>query len=92
MAAFFHAEVATTSAKMLWPGVFHKINGAEMPVANESVLEAQERNDEEQLREYHQLRRKAWVSVLAGFIAMALSMPLMSMASAGGLQRMKTWH
>jgi P-type Cu+ transporter len=63
--------------------------GAEMPVANESVLEAQERNDEEQLREYHQLRRKAWVSVLAGFIAMALSMPLMSMASAGGLQRMK---
>ena len=51
-----------------------------MPVANESVLEAQERNDEEQLREYHQLRWKAWVSVLAGFIAMVLSMPLMSMA------------
>ena len=63
--------------------------GAEMPVANESVLKAQERNDEEQLREYHQLRWKAWVSVLAGLIAMVLSMPLMSMASAGGLQRMK---
>src|ERR1700730_7916868 len=63
--------------------------GAEMPVANESVLEAQERNDEEQLREYHQLRWKAWASVLAGLIAMVLSMPLMSMASAGGLQRMK---
>ncbi len=63
--------------------------GAEMPVANESVLEAQERNDEEQLREYHQLRWKAWVSVLAGLIAMVASMPLMSMASTGGLQRMK---
>jgi len=63
--------------------------GAEMPVANESVFKAQERNDEEQLREYHQLRWKAWVSVLAGLIAMVLSMPLMSMASAGGLQRMR---
>jgi len=63
--------------------------GAEMPVASESILEAQERNDEEQLREYHQLRLKAWVSVLAGLIAMVLSMPLMSMASAGRLQRMK---
>src|ERR1700694_3578621 len=29
--------------------------GAEMPVANESVLAAQERNDEEQLREYRRL-------------------------------------
>ena len=63
--------------------------GAEMPIANESVLEAQERNDEEQLHEYHQLRWKAWVSVLAGLIAMVLSMPLMSVAPAGGLQRMK---
>jgi Cu+-exporting ATPase len=63
--------------------------GAEMPVANEPVLEAQERNDEERLREYQQLRWKAWISVLAGLIAMVLSMPLMSMTSVGGLQRMK---
>src|ERR1700760_3893866 len=32
--------------------------GAELPVANESVLAAQERNDEEQLHEYRQLRWK----------------------------------
>ena len=63
--------------------------GAELPVANESVLAAEERKDEEQLREYRQLRTKAWISVLAGVLAMVLSMPLMSMSSAGGLQRMK---
>lgn len=63
--------------------------GAELPVANESVLEAQEKNDEDQVREYQQLRLKAWVSVLAGVVAMVLSMPLMSLSSAGGLQRMK---
>jgi P-type Cu+ transporter len=63
--------------------------GAELPVANESVLEAQEKNDEDQVREYHQLRLKAWVSVLAGIVAMVLSMPLMSMSSAEGFQRMK---
>jgi Cu+-exporting ATPase len=63
--------------------------GAELPVANESVLAAQEKNDEDQLREYRQLRWKAWISVLAGGVAMVASMPLMSMSSVGGLQRMK---
>ena len=63
--------------------------GAELPAANESVLEAQENNDAEQLREYRQLRLKAWVSVLAGLFAMVLSMPLMSMSNIGGLERMK---
>src|ERR1700760_3720043 len=33
--------------------------GAELPIARESVLEAQERNDQEQLREYRLLRLKA---------------------------------
>src|SRR5580700_5141076 len=63
--------------------------GAELPVANESVLAAQEKNDEDQLREYRQLRWKAWISVLAGVVAMVASMPLMSMSSVGGLQHMK---
>ena len=63
--------------------------GAEMPVAHASVLEAQEKNDEDQLREYRQLRLKAGVSFLAGVVAMIVSMPLMSMNSAGGLERMK---
>ncbi|HUA91900.1 MAG TPA: heavy metal translocating P-type ATPase [Terracidiphilus sp.] len=62
--------------------------GAEMPIAAESALEAQERNDEEQLREYRQLRLKAWVSVAAGLIAMIASMPLMSMARSGNQDRM----
>jgi Cu+-exporting ATPase len=63
--------------------------GAEMPVADVSVLEAQEKHDEEQLREYRSLRLKAGVSVLAGTVAMLVSMPLMSMNAAGGLERMK---
>jgi Cu+-exporting ATPase len=62
--------------------------GAEMPAAVDSVLEEQQRSDEEQLREYHELRRKAWVSGVAGIAAMILSMPLMSMSRAGGSHQM----
>ncbi|WP_348266028.1 heavy metal translocating P-type ATPase [Edaphobacter sp. DSM 109919] len=63
--------------------------GAELPVLDESVLDAQERNDEEQRSEYRQLRWKAGVSVAAGVVAMIVSMPLMSMNSVGGMERMK---
>ena len=89
-----HNATVTFDPHVISPsGLVEKIRstgyGAELPVANESVLAAQEKNDEEQLREYRQLRWKAWVSVLAGFIAMVASMPLMSMSSVGGLQRMK---
>jgi Cu+-exporting ATPase len=63
--------------------------GAEMPAPIASVLESQQRSDEEQLREYGQLRRKAWISGIAGIAAMILSMPLMSISSGGGLTRMR---
>lgn len=63
--------------------------GAALPAINESALEAQERNDEEQLQEYRDLRVKAWGSVLAGVAAMILSMPLMRMSSETGLARMR---
>jgi Cu+-exporting ATPase len=63
--------------------------GAEMPSSVDSVFETQQRSDEGQLREYHELRRKAWISGIAGIVAMLLSMPLMSMSRAGGLQRMR---
>jgi Cu+-exporting ATPase len=63
--------------------------GAEIPVQNSSVLAEQEELDAEQLREYKQLRLKASVSLVAGLFAMLLSMPLMSMGSAGGMERMK---
>lgn len=89
-----HNATVTFDPRLTSPsGLVEKIRstgyGAELPVANESVLAAQEKNDEDQLREYQQLRWKAWVSVLAGVVAMVVSMPLMSMSSAGGLQRMK---
>ncbi|MBV8436886.1 MAG: copper-translocating P-type ATPase [Silvibacterium sp.] len=63
--------------------------GAEMPADGASVLEEQEKHDEEQLREYRALRLKAIISVAAGAIAMGLSIPLMSMNATGGLERMK---
>jgi len=85
-----HNATVTFDPRVISPsGLVEKIRStgydAEMPVANESVLAAQEKNDEDQLREYQQLRWKAWVSVLAGVVAMVGSMPLMSMSGAGGL-------
>jgi len=63
--------------------------GAELPVFEESVLYTQEKHDEEQRSEYRRLRLKAAVSLVAGAIAMIVSMPLMSLNSVGGMERMK---
>jgi Cu+-exporting ATPase len=63
--------------------------GAEIPVQQTSVLAEQEEHDAKQLREYRQLRLKATVSLIAGFFAMVLSMPLMSVSNIGGMERMK---
>jgi Cu+-exporting ATPase len=63
--------------------------GAELPSGKASILDEQERHDDEQLREYRQLRLQAFVSVIAGGIAMLLSFPLMRMSNAGGLERMQ---
>lgn len=63
--------------------------GAELPVGNESVLEAQEKNDEDRIREYRQLRTKAAVSVAAGLFAMTLSLPLMTKPASAKMEQMK---
>lgn len=81
-------DPSVTSLSALVETIRHTGYGAEEPVRDESVLAEQERHDEEQLREYKRLRMKAAVSLLAGFVAMILSIPLMSMSSAGGMQRM----
>jgi P-type Cu+ transporter len=87
-----HNATVTFDPRVVSPeGLVEKIRstgyGAEMPVADVSVLEAQEKHDEEQLREYRSLRLKAIVSVLAGTVAMIASIPLMN--AAAGLERMK---
>jgi Cu+-exporting ATPase len=82
-------DPSVTSVSALVEAVRRTGYGAAEPVVDESALEEQERNDEEQLREYRQLRLKAAVSLVAGVAAMLLSMPLMSMGSAGGMERMK---
>ena len=67
--------------------------GAELPTLDQSVLEAQEKHDEDQAREYRRLRLKAAISVLAGVVAMVASMPLAGMThttgNAQGLQRVR---
>jgi Cu+-exporting ATPase len=78
-----------TSTSALVESIRHTGYGAEMPARDESVLEAQEKHDEEQLHEYRQLRLKAAVSLVAGSVGMVLSMPLMRMGSAGGMERMR---
>jgi len=60
--------------------------GADLPLEHQSVFEEQEEHDEAQLKEYRQLRLKALVSLMAGSVAMVLSMPLTMM---GGMERMK---
>lgn len=78
-----------TSTSVLVESIRHTGYGAEMPALDESVLEAQEKHDEEQLHEYKQLRLKAAVSLVVGSVAMVFSMPLMRMDSAGGMERMR---
>ncbi len=63
--------------------------GADAPILGRSILEEQEKHDHEQLREYEQLRLRAGISLAAGLVAMILSVPLMSMTSVGGMERMK---
>ena len=62
---------------------------AAMPLVNKSVLDEQERHDEQQLREYKSLRLKAAISLASGVVAMVLSMPLMSMSHTQGVEHMK---
>jgi Cu+-exporting ATPase len=85
-----------TSASVLVDAIRHTGYGAEIPVATRSVLVEQEEHDDEQLREYKQLRLKATVSLIAGCFAMLLSMPLMSASDQGSMERMKdplmTWN
>src|ERR1700691_3788825 len=50
--------------------------GAEIPVLDQSILDEQEKHDQDQLSEYKQLRLKAGICLVAGAVAMILSMPL----------------
>ncbi len=66
---------------------------AELPVPGRDVLEEQEAHDAAQLAEYRVLRAKALVTMLAGAVAMVLSMPLMlrTMPDAGPVDPFMHW-
>jgi P-type Cu+ transporter len=57
---------------------------AEVPTVPRDAVEAQQALEADQRREYHQLRRKALVSLALGALAMVLSMPLMAAAAQMG--------
>ena len=82
-------DPGVTSASTLVDTIRSTGYGAEVPALHSSALAEQEENDTEQLHEYKQLRLKAVVSLIAGFLAMMLSMPLMSAGSASGMEHMK---
>ena len=60
--------------------------GADLPVADSSALGEQEAQDRAYEEEYHELRRKAVVSFVAGIVAMLISMPLMVPAAHGAMR------
>jgi Cu+-exporting ATPase len=55
--------------------------GAELPSSEASAVQAQTARDEQQVREFHDLRTRAVVAGILGLIAMLLSMPLMTMSA-----------
>ena len=58
--------------------------GAELPNPAETLIAAQETEDRRHEEEFFRLRRKAVVSLVAGVIAMLLSMPLMAPGDHAG--------
>ena len=59
--------------------------GAELPVDDRSAVEEQEAQDTARLEEARELRLKAVVSLVAGAVAMIVSMPLMAANAHHGL-------
>jgi Cu+-exporting ATPase len=56
---------------------------ASLPAPEVDALDAQDALDERQREEYHALRTKAVIALIAGAVAMGLSMPLMDMSPTG---------
>ena len=71
-------DPAATSPDALVETIRKTGYGAELPVPDQSAMEAQAERDRAQIEEFHEFRRKAIVSGIAGLIAMVISMPLMS--------------
>jgi Cu+-exporting ATPase len=65
--------------------------GAEPPVAGRSAQEEQSAQDDARNAEFRALRRKAIVALLAGAIAMLLSMPLMAGHDTGMSDPFMAW-
>jgi Cu+-exporting ATPase len=57
--------------------------GADLPEENRTAFEEQAARDKATAEEFRELRTKAWVSGVAGIAAMLLSMPLMTVMTAG---------
>src|SRR5215204_2573953 len=76
-------DPATSSPDSLVSAIRSTGYGAELPVVDRTALDEQEAQDRAYEEEYHELRRKAIVSFIAGALAMLVSMPLMAPAAHG---------
>ena len=78
-------DPATSSPDSLVSAIRSTGYGAELPVVDRTALDEQEAQDRAYEEEYHELRRKAIVSFIAGALAMLVSMPLMAPAAHGAM-------
>jgi Cu+-exporting ATPase len=60
--------------------------GAELPVRDRTAVQAQLAQDDARVDEFHELRRKSVVALVAGAVAMLASMPLMAANAHAGME------
>lgn len=77
----FHPE--SVSASALVDSIRDTGYGAEMPSAQEDAFAEQAARDASQIEEFKEFRNKAWISGIAGALAMLFSMPLMASMNDG---------
>ncbi|WP_310570753.1 heavy metal translocating P-type ATPase [Gemmatimonas sp.] len=76
-------DASAISPDALVEGIRATGYGAELPQADRTAFEEQAARDTATAAEFRELRKKAWVSGVAGIAAMLLSMPLMTVMNAG---------
>ena len=74
-------DPAVVAAPQLMAAVEAIGYGAELPSIEASAVHAQAARDEQQIREFHELRTRALLAGVLGLAAMLLSMPLMTTSS-----------
>ena len=84
-------DPSATSPEALLDTVRDTGYGAELPDPSRSAQEEQEARDAAREAEFHDLRRKAIVSLIAGAVAMLISMPVMARHAGASPDPFMNW-